>query len=150
MSASGSRSLPAQAARFLLGACIGLAIDFAIYLVLVAIGAPPGLANLVSASCAVIFTYVFSTRYTFGVRGSVWRFVAFCGWYAVSIIGFSLAVEWLHSAFAFAPFWAKAATLPLSFGANFVATRAILVVGGSPSDPDPGDTQTLVAAEHDE
>jgi putative flippase GtrA len=122
-------ALARQAARFLAGAGVGVAVDLGLFLVLAHLGVPAGLANVVSAGTSVVVVYVIVTRYAFEQRRSGRTFLLFVGWYVVSILVFSFLIELLHGATGWAPFVCKLVSLLPSFAANFLASR-LLFRGG--------------------
>jgi hypothetical protein len=113
-------------ARFFLGTVIGLGVDLGLFGVLVFWGATGWVANCVSSGVAVCAMYFFSTRYIFGNPVKVFGTVAFFAWYALSIAGFSAFIYGLETAAAVGPVLAKVMTLPISFSANFLASRCIV------------------------
>lgn len=115
-----------QLVRFLLGSALGLAVDLAVFAAGIRLGAPPWLANTVSAGCAVVVVYLFVTKYAFRGGRSRTGFVLFVSWYAVSILLFSGFIELLHVRTGWAPFICKLVSLPPSFGANFLVSRVVL------------------------
>ncbi|MGY1662210.1 GtrA family protein [Geodermatophilus sp. SYSU D00705] len=118
-------SLVREALRFLLGTCIGLTVDLSVFEAGVRLGAPPGVANVVSSGCAVVVMYAIVTRYVFRSGRSGASFAAFVAWYAFSIAAFSVLIEVLHGTTGWAPFLCKLVSLPLSFAANFVFSKVI-------------------------
>jgi putative flippase GtrA len=139
----GQRGLLHQVVRFLLGSCLGLAVDLAVFQAAVLLGATPGVANAVSSASAVVVVYLFVTKYAFAAERSRTSFLLFVSWYVVSIIIFSVLIEVLHGATGWLPFVCKLVSLPLSFAANFVASKLLFRhrgdsgVGG-PNDDEPG------------
>ena len=141
-----SRALLRQLARFLVTTVAGLCIDLGVYAVLVAAGVPAVFANLISASLSVVVVYFLSKGFVFGGRHSIGVFIGFAGWYAVSIIAFSLFVQAGVDVWGLPPMIAKVASLPFSFVANFLAVRGVFLLADrraalrSPQDarnPDP-------------
>jgi putative flippase GtrA len=114
-----------QLLRFLLGSCLGLAVDLALFETGVRIGATPGLANAISSGAAVVVVYLFVTKYAFGAQRSRSSFLLFVGWYVTSILIFSVLIELLHGWTGWLPFVCKLVSLPFSFGANFVASKLL-------------------------
>ncbi len=122
-----------QVTRFLLGSCLGLAVDLGVFALGVRLGASPGLANAVSAACATVVVYLFVTKYAFAAERSRTTFALFVGWYATSIVVFSVLIEVLHDVTDWDPFVCKLVSLPPSFAANFVASK--LLFRGRPARP---------------
>jgi putative flippase GtrA len=114
-----------QLAHFLLGSCLGLAVDLSVFAIGVRLGAPAWLANIVSAGCAVVVVYLFVTKYAFRTQRSRASFLLFVGWYVLSIVLFSVLIEVLHQGTGWAPFLCKLLSLPYSFGANFGASKVL-------------------------
>jgi putative flippase GtrA len=127
------RPLLRQVVRFLLGSCLGLAVDLGVFALGVALGASPGVANVVSAACAVVVVYLFVTKYAFAAERSRTTFALFVGWYATSIVVFSVLIELLHDQTGWDAFVCKVVSLPPSFAANFVASK--LLLRGRPAQP---------------
>ncbi len=120
------RRLLHQVFRFLLGAGLGLAVDLGLFALGVRLGAPPWLANVVSAGCSVVVVYLFVTTYAFAAERSRTGFLFFVSWYVVSIVAFSAFIEALHTQTGWTPFVCKLVSIPPSFAANFVASRLLL------------------------
>ncbi|WP_158550785.1 GtrA family protein [Geodermatophilus sp. TF02-6] len=114
-----------QATRFLLGSCLGLAVDLGVFALGVRLGASPGAANVLSAACAVVVVYLFVTRYAFAAERSRTSFLLFVAWYVVSIVVFSVLIEVLHDRTGWAPLVCKSLSLPPSFAANFLASKLL-------------------------
>jgi putative flippase GtrA len=114
-----------QLAHFLLGSCLGLAVDLSVFAAGVRLGAPAWLANTISAGCAVVVVYLFVTKYAFRTERSRSSFLVFVGWYVVSILLFSLLIEVVHQGTGWAPFLCKLLSLPFSFGANFGVSKVL-------------------------
>jgi putative flippase GtrA len=114
-----------QVTRFLLGSCLGLAVDLGLFAAGVRLGAPPWLANLVSAGCAVVVVYLFVTKYAFRSERSRLTFLLFVGWYVVSIVVFSVLIDLLHDVTGWDAFVCKLLSLPPSFAANFLASKLL-------------------------
>lgn len=122
---AGLVELVRQALRFLVGACLGLSVDLALFGLLTWLGLAPWAANLVSSACAVTVVYLVSTRYAFGAAMSVRSYVLFVGWYALTIAVFSLLIQLVVSETGWAPLVVKMLSLPPSFLANFLFSRAL-------------------------
>lgn len=131
---AAQRSLVHQVTRFLLGACLGLAVDLLGFALMVHLGAAPGVANVVSAASSVLVVYLFVTKYAFAGRRTRTSFVLFVTWYVVSIGIFSVLIELLHEATGWAPFVCKLVSLAPSFAANFLASK-LLFGGDRPGRP---------------
>ncbi|MQA33283.1 hypothetical protein GCU49_06835 [Modestobacter roseus] len=121
----GPTGLLHQVVRFLLGSCLGLAVDLAVFQAAVLLGATPGVANAISSGCAVVVVYLFVTKYAFSAERSRTSFLLFVGWYVTSIVIFSVLIEVLHGATGWLPFVCKLVSLPLSFAANFGASKVL-------------------------
>lgn len=98
----------------------GLAIDFLLFLMLVAGGTTAGYANLLSGTAAVSFVYFTSVRRIFSYRG---RFLLglFAAYLAYQAAGVSLA-SWAVASLAASqvpPLLAKLMILPVTFPANY-------------------------------
>lgn len=120
-----------QVTRFLLGSCLGLVVDLGLFAAGVRLGAPPWLANLVSAGCAVVVVYLFVTKYAFRSERSRATFLLFVGWYVTSIVVFSVLIDLLHGQTGWPAFVCKLLSLPPSFAANFLASK--LLFSGRPA-----------------
>jgi putative flippase GtrA len=143
----GPRALLRQVVRFLLGSCLGLAVDLAVFQTGVLLGATPGVANAISSGCAVVVVYLFVTEYAFDTERSRGSFLLFVGWYVVSIILFSVLIELLHGATGWLPFVCKLVSLPLSFAANFGASKLLFrqrgESGGTTAGPTDGQPERV-------
>jgi len=127
-----------QLATFFFGSLAGVIVDLALFQGLVSIGAPPVLANVVSAAIAITITYFLVTRFTFPASASVKNYFLFFGWYAVSVLVFSVAIQLLAQYTNWDPFVCKLLSLPFSFAANFIASRLILGrIAGPAAEPAP-------------
>ena len=129
------RGFVAQVFRFFLSTLTALAIDYGLYALLCSRGLEPGWATLVSSSTSTIVLYFLSTRLAFRSDDSLGRIIAFCLWYAASIISFSLLVQFVHVWTEWDWLPSKLVTLPLSFSANFLASRIILYRRSRNADP---------------
>lgn len=79
-------------ARFLLVGCANASIDAGVYVVLRALGLELFLANLISTTCGLIFSFFANRTFTFDARtttkrGLIWQAVNFFG-----VVGFGLWV----------------------------------------------------------
>ena len=115
-----------QLLRFLLGSAAGLTVDLVVFAGVLRAGAQPWIANTISAGCAVVVVYLLATRYAFGSDRTPRGFVLFVGWYVLSILLFSFFIEVLHAETGWPAFLCKLISLPPSFAANFVVSRALL------------------------
>jgi putative flippase GtrA len=127
------RETLAQLLRFLLGSAAGLTVDLVVFAVAVRVGAPPWMANSLSAGCAVVVVYVLATRYAFDSTRTPRGFVLFVGWYVVSILLFSGFIEVLYAQTGWPAFVCKLVSLPPSFAANFLVSRMLL--RAAPAEP---------------
>ncbi|WP_166509536.1 GtrA family protein [Blastococcus sp. TF02-8] len=130
-------ALVRQFLRFLLGSCLGLAVDLALFETGVRLGLTPGLANVASSACAVVVVFLFVTKYAFRAERTTTSFFLFVCWYALSIAFFSVFIQVLHDSSGWAPFVCKLVSLPLSFGANFVFSRFLFRPRGGAAPPVP-------------
>jgi hypothetical protein len=105
--------------KFAIVSGAGLALDFGIFIGLLAAGFLPFSANLISATCAVSFVYFASVRRIFRYRGRFLfgLFLAYVCYQAIAVAAASLGVAWLAAYVA--PPIAKVLILPLTFGANY-------------------------------
>lgn len=103
----------------------GLAVllDLVLFSVLVSVEVAPWIANIVSSALAVTVTYTLVTRYAFGASARWTSYALFVGWYALSIFAFSMLVQWAHSGWGWHEIFAKLASLPFSFGVNYLFSR---------------------------
>ena len=120
-----SSQLRTEVVRFFLSTLVGLSVDLGGYSLLAALSIQAGIANLVSSTTAVAVMYFLSGRFTFRSRGSKTTLVLFFAWYAVSILCFSTLIQLATHSWHWGALPAKIASLPLSFTANFLATRLI-------------------------
>lgn len=107
-------------ARFAAASGAGLAIDFLLFLALLAGGATPGYANLLSGTAAVSFVYFISVRRIFSYRGSflLGFFIAYLAYQAAGVGLASWAVASLVE-LQVQPLLAKLMILPVTFPANY-------------------------------
>ncbi|HWT12711.1 MAG TPA: GtrA family protein [Allosphingosinicella sp.] len=107
-------------ALFALASGTGLAIDFLLFILLLAGGASPGAANLASGAAAVTFVYFASARRIFAYRGRFLfgLFAAYLAYQAAAVSAASAAVA-LLAASQLAPLLAKLVILPVTFPMNF-------------------------------
>jgi putative flippase GtrA len=122
---AGSGQLVRQLVRFLMGSCLGLVVDLALFEIGVRLGAAPGVANTISAGSAVIVVYLFITKYAFTGDRTTSSFLLFVAWYVTSIVVFSVLIEVLHGATGWTPFLCKLVSLPFSFAANFGVSKVL-------------------------
>jgi putative flippase GtrA len=115
-----------QFGSFLLGSGLGLTVDLGVFYLGVRVGAPPWLANMISAGLAVVVVYLFVTKYAFSGGRSRSSFALFVGWYITSILVFSIFIDVLHAQTGWAPFLCKLVSLPPSFMVNFAASKVLL------------------------
>lgn len=115
------KALVTRILKFAVVSGMGLALDFAIFFVLVASGFAPASANAVSGACAVTFVYVASVRRIFSYHGRflLGLFLAYLAYQAVGVTAASLAVGYL-SAQHVSPGIAKLLILPFTFSANYL------------------------------
>lgn len=111
------------------GSLTGLIIDFSVISLLLSFGWKPGYANLLSSSLAITCVYFLVTRYAFKANRSLITYVAFIAWYASAILFFSWIIQTVTSATGWNPLLVKAATLPFSFGLNFLFGRVMFTPG---------------------
>ena len=100
---------------------MGLALDIALFLVLVGAGVGPFAANLVSSGSALTFVYLASVRRVFRYDGHF--IVPLFAAYALYHVCGTLAVSWVISALVhagIAPAMAKVGILPVTFATNYV------------------------------
>lgn len=98
----------------------GLAIDFLLFLALLAGGMAAGYANLLSGTAAVSFVYFASARRIFSYRGRflLGLFIAYLAYQAAGVGLASWAVASLV-ALQVPPLLAKLMILPVTFPANY-------------------------------
>ena len=107
--------------RFALVSGLGLAIDFALFLGLVALSFSPLAANAVSGACAVTFVYFASVRRIFSYAGRflLGLFLAYVAYQVVGVSAASFAVSFLAAQLV-SPALAKILILPVTFSANYL------------------------------
>ncbi len=108
-------------AAFALVSGTGLALDFAVFAILLRGGMTIYPANLTSAACAVTFVYFASVQRVFSYRGQ-FLFGLFAAYVAYQIAGITLA-SMAVAALAqtgLSALLAKFTILPVTFGANFL------------------------------
>src|SRR4051812_16923951 len=118
---AGWKARLVEIAHFAAASAAGLAIDFLLFLLLLAAGAAPGWANLVSGTAAVSFVYFASVRRIFGYRGDflLGLFSLYLAYQAASVAAASWAVAEITAA-GLPPIGAKLVILPVTFPANYL------------------------------
>lgn len=109
------------------GSAAGLAVDLLGFQVLVSLGLEPWLANGISSFVSISVVYLLVTRYSFGVGTRVSTYILFVAWYSASIILFSTLIQLAVSSFGGVPFLWKLATVPVSFGLNYLFSRFLFL-----------------------
>lgn len=113
-----------QFITFFIGSGIGVTADMSIFYTLTHVALiEPWLANTISAGVGIITVYFLVTRHSFRVNQNMTSFLLFIGWYTITIITFSWIIQMLVTDWAFLPILAKIATLPFSFGSNYLFSR---------------------------
>ena len=79
--------------KFFFLALAWVTLDVLLFTALVGLGARPAIASIISSAVAVSAAYVVSSRNVFRVPMTPVRLVAYVAWYAVSITGFSIAID---------------------------------------------------------
>jgi putative flippase GtrA len=104
----------------------GLAIDTAIFFVLITLGWPSGAANICSAGVAVTFVYFTSVYRIFNYAGRFLLplFVVYVVYHVMAVLTASAAIEFLARS-GLHPLLAKLLILPITFAANYIAMRLI-------------------------
>jgi len=111
----------ARALRFGLVSGIGLALDLALFLLLVRAGVDPFPANIVSSGTALTFVYCVSVRRIFRYDGRfiVPLFAAYLLYHVCGTLAVSEVVSLIVHA-GLAPMLAKVGILPVTFSANYL------------------------------
>jgi putative flippase GtrA len=119
--------LVTRVAGFSILSAIGLAIDIAIFSLLVHFGLRPGYANLVSAGLAVTFVYFSSAKKVFQYHGRFLLplFLVYLLYQVAAVLAASFAVDRLAIA-GFKPIIAKLLILPVTFTANYISMSFLL------------------------
>ena len=128
-----ARGLLSRVAGFGVVSLLGLAVDCLLFTLLVAGGASPLVANLISAATAVSLVFALSTRRVFRYRGRrlLGRYLIYLAYQAAAVVAASAAVAWLCAASGGPPLACKLLLLPLTFAANFLVMRRLTRQGGS-------------------
>lgn len=113
-----------QALGFTTVSGLGLTLDVGLLLSLVHFGVSPGIANLFSATSAVVLVYFFATYKVFRYAGSfaIYRFFAYVIYQIVAILAASLAVNALTN-WGSHVLLSKALILPVTFSLNFLVLK---------------------------
>jgi len=129
------RLFSSKLVRFFFVALAGVLLDVAVFTGLVALGLRPSVASIISSAIAVGATYMVSSRSVFRVKYSPLRLAAYAGWYALSITGFSLAIDaaWVH--FGGTPTLWKVVSLPVSFFVNFAVVNYLILRPSTSEQP---------------
>ena len=108
---------------FFVGSATGLAIDLIGFQLLLVVGLEPSLANAISSATSITAVYLLVTRYSFGAGARISTYLAFLSWYALSIVTFSALIQLAVGVTDWHPFLWKLASVPISFGLNYVFSR---------------------------
>lgn len=111
--------------RFFLGTVGGLSTDLTVFTALTKVGLAPGFANIISATLGLLVVYFLVTRYAFKAQHSALKFIGFVTWYSLMILFWGGVIQLLVVNTGLPPLVAKLATIPVSFGLNFVFSRAL-------------------------
>lgn len=111
--------------RFFLGTVGGLATDLTVFTVLTKVGLAPGFANIISATLGLLVVYFLVTRYAFKAQHNALKFIGFVTWYSLMILFWGGVIQLLVVNTGLPPLVAKLATIPISFGLNFVFSRVL-------------------------
>lgn len=122
-----ARLLGMKIVRFFFVALGGVLLDAAVFSGLVALGARPAVASIISSAIAVCATYVVSSRSVFRVKYTPLRLVAYIAWYSISITGFSLAIDAAWEHLGGMPILWKVVSLPISFLVNFAVVNYVIL-----------------------
>lgn len=88
-------------------------------------GFEPWIANATSSTVSITVVYLVATRQSFQV-GTGWRtYLAFFGWYALSIASFSALIQFLAEATSLHTFLLKLMTVPVSFCLNYSFSKIL-------------------------
>lgn len=101
---------------------IGLMGDYVLFTVLIVAGMAAIGANLISATAAVLFVFIVSTRHIFANTGGhlVVKLTAYLLFQLAAITLFSALIDYLSEASGLFPLIVKIATTPFSFYLNFL------------------------------
>lgn len=108
---------------FTWGSGSGLVLDFGIFTLLVILGAPALLANIVSSAAAITLTYFLVSRHSFGATATWRTYCAFVAWYASSALIVSTAIGVLGGGQTGRDLAWKLAFVPLTFFTNYAFGR---------------------------
>ncbi len=107
--------------RFGLIAGTGWLIDFCLFIALNWLGMPVWMANMLSASVAVLFVFFASVRRVFEYEGGYLfnKLIAYAIYQVIAIALASALIDMLARWFDIAPVGAKVIVTPITFYANF-------------------------------
>lgn len=108
---------------FLWGSGVGLMLDLMSFQGLVWLGVDPWLANASSSTASITAVYFLVTRYSFDARAGWRTFTLFVAWYGSSIIVFSSLIQFMTTEGGWFPLGWKLASVPVSFGLNYLFSR---------------------------
>ena len=145
-----SKGLLAVTTRFSLVGVVNTLIDFVVYSLMVLLGVPFFVANLISTSCGMAFSFFGNRRFTFKAQGASLRrqIVLFLVVTLVSQWAIQPLVIWLCSRITFhqtifghspALILGKLVALVFSFAWNFVLYRKVVFRDDPPAGDGTGD-----------
>ena len=120
--------------RFATVGIANTALDFAVFTLLERYaGVAPGLANIVSYSCGVLFSFITNRRWTFadisGHNGALRQFALFVG---VNAAGLSIStIIVVLGSNLLTPIGAKLLALPVTLAWNFTLSRLVVFAARS-------------------
>jgi hypothetical protein len=105
----------------------GLALDFVVFGILLALGANAFAGNIMSASCALTFVFFAALHAVFEHDGRyVWRKLAcYLVYQCAAVAVFSATIASLAAVLAIHPALVKALSAPVSFYTNFLFMGAL-------------------------
>src|SRR3990167_9555372 len=114
--------------RFVLIAGMGWVLDMLVYSMLLSLDVRAALANSVSASIGVTFSYFMSARVVFYYEGAflMLKFVLYVLYNCVVILFFSFTIECLSIVFHVSPVVVKCLVTPVTLLTNFIMLDLLL------------------------
>lgn len=116
---------------FLGGSAVGLTIDLVGFQLLLVSGLEPWLANMISSSASITTVYLLVSRYSFGTGTRLSTYTAFLAWYTMSILTFSMLIQFAVSETDWHPFLWKLISVPVSFLLNYTFSRFLFRTPGT-------------------
>jgi putative flippase GtrA len=111
-----------------------LCFDVLVYTALAGLKIPVFLANVTSSTLAALLVYLASTKYAFMRKPTMVKGTIVVSWYLLATLIWSTTIQLLVLGPVPNAIIAKLATVPISFGLNFLVTKFVITRSGSRSE----------------